>query len=81
MKKAQSMPLNVIIIAVIVVVVAVVLLVIFNRSISSTSKELSGCSLRGGTCKAECLSNEAVFEDTNCPENQKCCVKVFESES
>lgn len=76
--KAQGMPLNVIIIAIIVVIVAVVLIAIFYSNISKTGVEVASCSFKGGVCKTECdTATEAVIENTDCPSNQKCCIRVL----
>ncbi|MEA3430700.1 MAG: hypothetical protein U9R08_05485 [Nanoarchaeota archaeon] len=76
-KKAQSMSLNVIIIAIIVLIVAIVLIVIFTTNITKSSQEIASCSLKGGECKSDCGSGEALYQNADCPENQKCCIKVL----
>ncbi|MBW3003969.1 hypothetical protein KY328_00445 [Candidatus Woesearchaeota archaeon] len=77
MRRAQGLPLNVIIIAVLVLIVAVVVSLIFVKYIRQSGQELVSCSLRGGECKSTCDAGSAEIKNTDCGENTKCCVKVL----
>jgi len=84
MKKAQGMPLNVIIIAVLVLVVLVVLVIIFGGRIGSFGKgtqatenqfQASKCEIAGtgrycGPCNAGDTEVKGTFDCTQC-----CCCK------
>ena len=75
MKKAQGLPVNVIIIMALVIIVLVVLIAIFASRTNIFTSTLSDCKTRGGTCKTTCLEKEAVLTGL-CNENQVCCVPI-----
>jgi len=75
MKKAQGLPINVIIIIALVLIVLVVLIAIFASRTNIFTSKLSDCSTRGGICKAQCLEGEAQLSNL-CDENQVCCVPI-----
>lgn len=79
-KKAQGMPINVIIIAALALVVLIVLIAIFTGQASKTVSTLQSCGGIGGRCSEEgnCLDTEVEKSDAKCPGNVKCCIKVFE---
>tara|TARA_Y100000310_G_scaffold312687_1_gene360239 strand:+ start:35 stop:292 length:258 start_codon:yes stop_codon:yes gene_type:complete len=71
-KKAQGLPLNVIIIAVIVLVVLVVIWVIFTGRLTTFSEQLNEC--RGYPRDTPCNEGFANMPDTNAP---FCCISVL----
>jgi len=79
-KKAQSMPLNSIIIAIIVVVVLVILILVFTGRIGIFSKEAGNCESQGGQCVANvdtCANLPGVVKTTaTCTDTTKstCCM-------
>ena len=75
MKKAQGLPVNVIIIIALLLIVLVVLIAIFASRTDMFTSKLSDCSTRGGTCKEICLEKEAQFSDI-CDEGKTCCVPI-----
>jgi len=77
-KKAQGLPLNVIIIAVIVLIVLAVIIAIFAGRISIFSKSVGDCEAKGGVCKnsvSECTEDQAPVSGL-CGENKICCVSI-----
>ena len=54
MRKAQGLPMNVIVIAAIALLVLVVLALIFMGRIGSFGKGVAECANQGGACKADC---------------------------
>ena len=53
-RKAQGMPLNIIIIAAICLIVLVILTVIFIGRMGKTREEIDRCQTNGGTCEPAC---------------------------
>lgn len=84
-RKAQGLPLNVIIIAVILLVVLVVLIVIFTGRTGKFAKQADSCSVKGGECSGVPCGENSKFNDwvttdidlgqENC---QHCCIKLYE---
>ena len=89
-RKAQGMPINVIIIAVLALIVLVVIAAIFTGRVRIFSQNLESCAAKQGHCDSKCGSNYAVVTNTNCPETEQdkkdnkntknlCCVQVLNS--
>ena len=79
-KKAQGMPINVIIIAALALMVLVVVVVIFSGRVRIFSQTLEDCRAKQGDCKNvnKCGDNEALITNVECPQDKpKCCVPVF----
>jgi len=79
-KKAQGMPVNVIIIAALALIVLVVLVVIFSGRVRIFSITLEDCEAKQGSCKTGCDPNtEAKITNVKCPKEKSaiCCVPVF----
>jgi len=83
-RRAQGMPINVIIIAVLALIVLVVLVAIFTGRIKIFSEGLQSCAAKQGHCVDKpCGPNEATITRTNCPEGDRdnkrtiCCVQVL----
>lgn len=83
MKKAQSMSLNVIIVAALVVLVLIVLSVIFIRSMGNTTEVTTSCLAQGGKCANSCSDvidvGEGVYTprpDLKCGDDKTCCIKI-----
>lgn len=85
-KRAQGMPVNVIIIAAIALVVLFVLVALFTGKIRGLSQDLENCSTKQGRCARECEPNEAVASG-KCSDaeekegKKKCCITVFKSDT
>ena len=84
MKKAQGMPLSVVIIAIILLIVLVVLIIIFTGKTGQFAKTAGTCITKGGKCMSLCEDpyGKVVYAvvDADCPEGQKCCVLLYERE-
>lgn len=84
MKKAQGLPMNVIIIAAIALLVLVVLSIIFVSNVSNTGKAINNCQEVGGTCRSAafgCENNEKLTRTKQCYDSngdvdptQVCCI-------
>lgn len=79
-KKAQSLPLNVVIIAVILLVVLVVLIVIFTSKTGKFAEAAESCSSKGGECLPSCESDKVVYAkvDATCQSERVCCIKLYD---
>lgn len=75
MKKAESMPLNLVIVAIILLVVLVIVLVFFTNKIGISSKEIDSCAYKGGECKSSCPEGYATIMG-KC-DIGTCCLKVL----
>ena len=87
-KKAQGMPINVIIVATLALIVLVVLTVMFTGRTKIFAETLQSCAAKQGQCEAGPLcsgNNKVVIANTNCPETEQdkkekrniCCVQVL----
>lgn len=81
LRKAQSMSLNVIIIALLCIVVLIVLIIIFTGRTRVLSSTTSDCAARGGECLDRCDSSIHVEHfGTSCasqdPAKPKCCARM-----
>ena len=81
-KKAQGMPINVIIIAALALMVLVVVVVIFSGRVRIFSQNLESCTAKQGQCEKGpiCLNNKALITNTDCDTKRPkeiCCVEVF----
>jgi len=79
MRKAQTMPLNVIVIAIIVLVVLIVMIYIFTGRTQQFQKGISACD----NCKAageSCAEGEAKItracSDADTEKGEFCCMKI-----
>ena len=80
-KKAQGMPVNVIIVAALALMVLVVLVVIFSGKVKLFSESLQSCTAKQGQCKpSPCQDNYASISNTECKKPETCCVQVFSGE-
>lgn len=87
-RKAQGMPLNVIIIAALALLVLVVLTIVFLGKMGSTSKTINSCTDKGGKCAEECGEVDAGTKDYPTPypawkceveegeAPEKCCIQI-----
>ena len=77
-KKAQGLPMNVIILAVLGIIVLIMLVFIFQRYVggsTTTIGEISGCDNQGGNCKLECNKiSELKLSGMGCTEKKVCCL-------
>jgi len=72
-----EMSMAVIVAAVIALVIIIVLIAVFMGKIGDTSKSLSRCENRGGTCKSPCGNDESEAWGTDlCDAGDQCCVKI-----
>ena len=81
MKKAQGLPLNIIIIAVIVLIVLVVMIAIFTGRIRLFPSAVQSCQGKGGSCyDTPCTQlNLASILNHDCEkteDKQYCCINV-----
>jgi hypothetical protein len=80
MKRGQSMPLNVVIIAVILLIVLIVVAVIFVKRMNDGNNTLSSCGI-AGKCMSSCGEGFIDVPEQKCPSGQKCCMKVTDEKS
>ncbi|MEK6943187.1 MAG: hypothetical protein AABX00_03945 [Nanoarchaeota archaeon] len=82
-RKAQGMPLNVIIIAALGLIVLVILAVMFSGESKKFSAGISSCAAKQGTCQQKACDDEQVTINGVCPEKGQstdlkyCCAKVL----
>ena len=80
MKKAEGLPLNIVIIAIIALLVLVVLVVIFSSSARNFVFGTKSCTgTYSGTCKAQCGEGEAGVSNTDCQKTEAtpiCCKAI-----
>jgi hypothetical protein len=80
-KKAQGMPLNVIIIAVLGLIVLVILAVMFTGKSREFSAGISSCSAKQGKCQIPACGDDQVTIDGKCDPKKdtgaNCCAKVL----
>ena len=82
-KKAQGLPLNVIVVAAIVLIVLVVLIAIFSGQMAEFLKRIGlvkkECAEQGGEWKTSCdtaTEKEVIATDRALYPDKKCCVKI-----
>ena len=86
-KKAQGMPITVIIIAVLALLVLVILALIFTGGLGKWITKVGDCETKGGKCAFTCGSAaeetqeyQTEYSEWKCPDKedqaQKCCVKI-----
>ena len=76
-KKAQGLPVNVIIIAIIVLIVLVVLVAIFTGKMGEWIGGIKSCTNIGGNCRTSCFTTEKEVINTDCSKtDQKCCIPI-----
>ena len=78
-KKAQGMPINVLIIAALALIVLLVLAAIFTGRVRIFSENLQSCPAKQGDCTpgTKCPSNKVLITNTDCPTDKVCCVQVY----
>jgi len=82
MKKAQGMPMNVIIIAALALIVLVILAVVFMNKMGGFVKETDTCVNNGGSCVDKSDGCGAYQREKTgdinyqCPKGKICCVGV-----
>ncbi len=83
-KKAQGLPINVIIIAVIALILLVVILAITTGKLKVFGKGTANCKAQGGDCKTkeECIAPKyTTLDSTNCkdesPDKPICCIALY----
>jgi hypothetical protein len=76
MRKAQSMPLNTIIIAILVLIVLLVVGIIFGTRMGFFGGGLKSCATYNGNCETSCDGNEFAQPNTDCPKEERCCVDI-----
>jgi hypothetical protein len=76
MKKAQGLPMNVIVIAALVLLVLIVLAIIFGGKVKEFGAGVSSCKAKGGDCKSSCdlLRGEYQVDAKDC---QTCCINPW----
>jgi len=86
MKKAQSMPMNVIIVAALALIVLIILAVVFMNKMGGFVKETDTCTNNGGSCVVEkdgCGQYQVEKTgDVNykCEKGKICCVGISTGE-
>jgi len=84
-KKAQSISLNVVVIAALALLVLVILSVVFIGRMGLWGQDVNNCENKGGVCAEECGQSNAVDYPTeyavwSCKDSggvpQKCCIKA-----
>ena len=84
-RKAQGLPLNVIIVALIGLVVLVILLAIVSGKMKVFGKKAADCKTKGGECKTKAQCDESTdrfrqIEGTDCDKDNAlnvCCLTIF----
>ena len=82
-KRAQGLPVNIIILAILGLLVLIVLVFIFSRGSGGFLNIFHTCGGKGGDCKEKCESSEIeITGDDLCKEDDKpvCCKKIFGNE-
>ena len=78
-KKAQGLPMNVIIIAAIAIVVLIIVVVIFRARATQFAKDVESCFAKGGVClesPVDSKCQERIY-DAKCPDEAPyCCVSL-----
>jgi len=81
MKKAQGLPINVIIIAVIALILLVIVVGITTGKLKGFGKGVADCKVQGGTCKASCDSErDREIPKTSCVDDASgpaCCIALY----
>lgn len=79
-KRAQGLPITVIVIAALSLMVLVVLIVIFSSQTGKTVSTLQSCEGIAGQCREKtCLDGEIPKSNTKCSKaTEICCIKIFE---
>ena len=80
MKKAQGLPMNVIVIAAIALLVLVVIALIFMGRIGGFSKGVAECQNQGGVCLSACgITGYEQYKDEYRPASSACAQASAES--
>jgi len=77
-RRAQGLPVTVIIVAVLALIALVVVMAIFTGNYGKFSKDIQSCALKSGTCRAACESGESQIDAECQKEKPKCCIKLIE---
>ena len=72
-KRAEGLPINMIILAILALAVLVVFIVIFTKTSGNFSSVVASCDSKGGECMQE---NQCQYQKTSltCPDKQVCCI-------
>ena len=78
-KRAQGLPINVMILIILGLIVLFVVIFIFNKGTGEPAHIISSCAGRGGECKdtkEECSAvNGIQIPDAECPQDKPICCK------
>ena len=80
-RKAQGLPMNLIVIAAIALVVMVVLVFIFWGRARSFGTSTASCTEKRGDCKEISMCDGSIIGQMDCPEGQICCVSFGTEEN
>lgn len=75
-KRAQGMPVNILIIVAIGLIVLIVLAVLIGKNVLDFGRTTSGCEQKGGICVksiSECSSKDGRVISASCPPEKKYC--------
>lgn len=72
-KRAEGLPINMIILAILALAVLVVFIVIFTKTSGNFSSTINSCESKGGECVQE---NQCQYQKTGftCLDKQVCCI-------
>lgn len=75
-KRAQGMPVNILIIVAIGLIVLIVLAVLIGRNVLDFGRTTSGCEQKGGICVKtveDCSNKDGRVISDSCPSDKKYC--------
>ena len=81
-KRAQGLPVNVMIIVAIGVIIFIVLALLIGKNILSFGKTTTGCTQKGGVCvktAAECSAKNGMVIDAACSDDKPYCCLTREA--
>lgn len=79
MKKAQGMPMNLIVVAAIAIIVMVVLIAIFWGKITDFTSSTSSCIEKKGNCEVAQNCDGSIIGQMDCDDGQVCCITFKEA--
>ncbi len=79
MKKAQGLPMNIIIIAAIALIVLVVLVFIFVGKTKMFTTSASSCTEKRGQCSTAQACEGSIIGQMDCLDGQICCITLTEA--
>lgn len=74
MKKAQGMPMNLIVVAAIAIIVMVVLIAIFWGKVKGFTSSTGSCIEKKGECETAQNCDGSIIGQMDCNDGQICCV-------